>query len=184
MQTQDVPYQPILGRFWQRQSGRRQSTSSRRRRCHRSRRRGSGGTVQIFWNVDAREFDSIATAGKFSTGFWVGPGALAVTRSGAGESPDGNVITATYDEDGNLASVTDPEGHDGRRDRGDAWNMKSPAPSDLSDLERINDAEMHLLRAAETEGATINAIGATRPMCPLCQERLPDSIPIVTELGC
>ena len=68
--------------------------------------------------------------------------------------------------------------------RGDAFNMTSPAPSELSGLEHINDAEMHLLRAAQDEGATINAIGATRPVCPSCQESLPDEIPIVTELGC
>jgi hypothetical protein len=29
---------------------------------------GGGSTVQIFRNVDAREFDSIATTGKFGTG--------------------------------------------------------------------------------------------------------------------
>jgi hypothetical protein len=63
--------------------------------------------------------------------------------------------------------------------RGDAINVK--APSDL-DLPHINDAEMHLWRAAEAQGATINAIGATRPVCVWCQTRLPDSIPIVTEL--
>jgi hypothetical protein len=50
--------------------------------------------------------------------------------------------------------------------------MRFPAPSELSGLEGINDAEMHLLRAAQDQGATINAIGATRPVRPLCQERL------------
>jgi hypothetical protein len=68
--------------------------------------------------------------------------------------------------------------------RGDAFNMKSPAPSYLSDLVHINDGEMHLYRAAYAQGATINALGATRPVCPSCQERLPSNIPIVTELGC
>jgi hypothetical protein len=66
--------------------------------------------------------------------------------------------------------------------RGDAFNMTFPAPSELSALERINDAEMHLFRSAQEQGATINAIGATRPVCTLCQERLPSEIPIVTEL--
>ena len=66
--------------------------------------------------------------------------------------------------------------------RGDALNVPSPAPSELSGLEHINDAEMHLLRAAQNQGATINAIGATRLVCEWCQVRLPGNIPIVTEL--
>ena len=45
-----------------------------------------------------------------------------------------------------------------------------------------NDAEMHLYRAARDEGATINALGATRDVCGWCQKRLPDDIPIVTPL--
>jgi hypothetical protein len=46
----------------------------------------------------------------------------------------------------------------------------------------INDAEMHLHRAAEAEGATINALGATRDVCAFCQQRLPANIPIATPL--
>jgi hypothetical protein len=67
--------------------------------------------------------------------------------------------------------------------RGEALNMASPAPSELSGRLGINDAEMNLFRAAQEQGTTINAIGATRPVCYLCQMRLPDEIPIVTELG-
>jgi pretoxin HINT domain-containing protein len=63
--------------------------------------------------------------------------------------------------------------------RGDAINVR--APSDL-DLPHINDAELHLWRTAEEQGATINALGATRDVCLWCQARLPDSIPIVTPL--
>ncbi len=66
--------------------------------------------------------------------------------------------------------------------RGDALNMRAPASADLTGLEHINDAEMHLYRSAEQQGATINAIGATRPVCPWCQARLPSDVPIVTEL--
>jgi hypothetical protein len=67
---------------------------------------------------------------------------------------------------------------------GGAFNMTSPVRSALSGLENINDAEMHLYRAAYEQGATINALGATRPVCASCQENLPDDIPIVTERGC
>jgi hypothetical protein len=66
--------------------------------------------------------------------------------------------------------------------RGDALNMRAPASADLAGLEHINDAEMHLFRAAEQQGATINTIGATRPVCAWCQARLPSDVPIVTEL--
>ena len=65
---------------------------------------------------------------------------------------------------------------------GEALNMTSPAPSELSGRLGINDAEMNLFRAAQEQGATINAIGATRPVCVLCQRRLPNEIPIVTDL--
>ncbi|GAA0484539.1 hypothetical protein Ade02nite_87750 [Paractinoplanes deccanensis] len=78
-------------------------------------------------------------------------------------------------------------GRDGRvpravRGNGKAINVKSPAPPDQAHLPHINDAEMHLYRAAQARGATINAIGATRPVCGWCQSRLPDDIVIVTEL--
>ena len=68
--------------------------------------------------------------------------------------------------------------------RGGALNMKSPAPGDLSGLKKINDAEMHLLRSALRQGATINAIGATRDVCLTCQARLQGKAPIVTPLEC
>ena len=64
--------------------------------------------------------------------------------------------------------------------RGDAINVKAPAPSALSSLPHINDAEMHIYRTAQAEGATINAIGATRPVCTWCQAALPAYVPIVT----
>ena len=66
--------------------------------------------------------------------------------------------------------------------RGDAINVRAPAPNELSGLEHINDGEMHLHRAAQQHGATINALGATRPVCGWCQDRLPADIPIVTPL--
>jgi hypothetical protein len=59
-------------------------------------------------------------------------------------------------------------------------NMPFPARAALSGLENINeninDAEMHLYRAAYEQGSTINALGATRPVCTSCQERLPDEV--------
>lgn len=61
--------------------------------------------------------------------------------------------------------------------RGEAQAVASPAAGPLEGIERINDAEMHLLRFAQGEGATSCAIGATRPVCSFCQMRLPDEIP-------
>ena len=66
--------------------------------------------------------------------------------------------------------------------RGDARNVKFPEPPDIAqNYPHINDAEMHIYRTAQKEGATIMAIGATRPACAWCQERLPDSVPIATD---
>ena len=59
----------------------------------------------------------------------------------------------------------------------DPWRSPEygvPRPSELSGRLGINDAEMNLSRAAQEQGTTINAIGATRPVCYLCQMRLPD----------
>jgi hypothetical protein len=64
--------------------------------------------------------------------------------------------------------------------RGDAIAVKSPIlEGDIPP--HINDAEMHLSRAAREQNATINAIGATRPVCHWCQRRLPGA-PFVTPL--
>ncbi|WP_262151740.1 hypothetical protein [Chryseobacterium foetidum] len=35
---------------------------------------------------------------------------------------------------------------------------------------RLNDAEQTILREAKAQGATVEEIGATRPMCPMCQK--------------
>src|SRR5262249_17823342 len=69
-----------------------------------------------------------------------------------------------------------------RRIRGNAFNVKSPAEGPEAAEPHINDAEMHLHRAAEAEGATINALGATRDVCAFCQQRLPANIPNLTTL--
>ena len=52
--------------------------------------------------------------------------------------------------------------------RGRTTSVPSPWPAPNNDT-RVNDAERHLLRRASQEGATILAIGATRPMCPVCE---------------
>jgi len=46
----------------------------------------------------------------------------------------------------------------------------APAEGDEAGLKRINVA----YRAARDEGATINALGATRDVCKNCQDRLPN----------
>jgi hypothetical protein len=61
------------------------------------------------------------------------------------------------------------------RIRGDARGVSSPAKPQHADLPHINDAERHLQRTARREGATIEAIGATRDVCEHCQEVLPKS---------
>jgi RHS repeat-associated protein len=60
----------------------------------------------------------------------------------------------------------------------EAINMKAP---DLNSTEAgVNDAERQLARSAGPAD-TINAMGATRPVCKLCQAALPD-MPFVTPL--
>jgi hypothetical protein len=61
-------------------------------------------------------------------------------------------------------------------------NVRAPATGDAASLPHINDAEMHIYRAAQAQGATINMIGATRPVCGWCQLRLPLDVRIVTEV--
>lgn len=56
---------------------------------------------------------------------------------------------------------------------GDARIVPSTAKPQHSDLPHINDAERHILRTARREGATVNAIGATRPMCGHCENASP-----------
>jgi RHS repeat-associated protein len=56
----------------------------------------------------------------------------------------------------------------GRADR----MIVAPARPQHAHLPHVNDAERALLRAARREGATIDGIRATRPMCDHCQDAL------------
>jgi hypothetical protein len=92
-------------------------------------------------------------------------------------------VTTRLGVDEMWVSQAGMKGYAEPRIRGNAINAKAPAKgADEFGLKHINDAEMHLYRAAEDEGATINALGATRDVCTFCQKRLPDNIPIVTPL--
>jgi RHS repeat-associated protein len=55
---------------------------------------------------------------------------------------------------------------------GSARRVIRPGRDRDQSLPHINDAERALLRQARAEGVTIEAIGATRPMCQFCQEAL------------
>jgi hypothetical protein len=57
--------------------------------------------------------------------------------------------------------------------RAGGLNVPSPAKPWHTSLPSINDAERHLLRAANREGAVIEAIGATRAVCLNCQSVIP-----------
>ncbi len=68
------------------------------------------------------------------------------------------------------------------RIRGDARVVQAPGRPEDQALPHINDAERAINRVLRREGATLEAMGATRPVCSHCQEVLPKN-KIVTELA-
>ena len=57
-----------------------------------------------------------------------------------------------------------------RQYRPDGATTKNEPHPAYTPRSHLNDAEAHLIRAAQKEGATIKAMGATREMCPICQQ--------------
>ena len=94
-------------------------------------------------------------------------GELARTTYGAAE------VTTAEGETEMWVSAAGKKGYVPPRIRGKATVKVNPGKAQHQDLPHINDAERALKRAAEAEGAEIEAMGATRPMCDNCKAVIP-----------